>query len=128
MKMIDIITDIRSFLTSIHPDSSGKPRVFLEDAPKDAEYPFIVFSLPNSIDTSTMENFVLEIDFWNNVPDDTALETLCHNVNTALNRRTVMISNNISTSAYLENRLQIQDPDKRLRRRQYVYQLRVHGE
>ncbi|WP_209121511.1 DUF3168 domain-containing protein [Alkalihalobacillus sp. BA299] len=127
-KMINIRKDIAAFLKSKHPDVNDKPRVWAEEAPSDAVYPYIVYDFTNSIDNGIMENFVLELDFWDNQTDTTALETLCGTVDEDLHRRTVMITSSLSATFYRENRRQIRDPDKRLRRRQYVYQVRVHGE
>lgn len=127
-KMSNLRKDIQTFLKSKHPDVDGKARVHAEQAPDDAVYPFVVYDLPNSIDDGVMENFVLELDFWDDKTDTTELEALCEDVDSALHRRTVKVSSSLAATFYRENRLQIRDTDKRLRRRQYVYQVRVHGE
>jgi hypothetical protein len=119
--MIKIRTDIQNFLNSKHE------RVYYQHAPDDAIYPFIVYDLPNSTDNGTMENFVLEIDAWDDKTDTIPLESLIGTIDEGLHRRSV-VTEGISLTFYRENRLSLTDPDKRLRRRQYVYQIRVHGE
>ncbi|MBU9724125.1 MULTISPECIES: DUF3168 domain-containing protein [Bacillaceae] len=121
MKMIKIRKDIKAFLKSYHP------RIHHENAPDDAEYPFVVYNFPNSVDDGSLENFVLELDIWDNKADTTEMETIIGSIDKALHRRTVAIGD-LSMSFYRENRLVITDPDKRLRRRQYVYQVRTYGE
>jgi hypothetical protein len=132
MKIISVRKDIKSFLKSIHPnvtiDGESKSRVHYEVAPEDAPYPFLAYILNNSTDDGTTERFVLEIDGWDNQADTTALETLMSDLDAELHRRTVMIDDNLSATYYRENRLTIKDPDAQLRRRQYVYQVRVNGD
>jgi hypothetical protein len=130
-KIIKIRTDIQSFLKSIHPnvtiDGKSKSRVHYEAAPDDTPYPFLVYDLTNSTDDGTMENFVLEIDGWDKNADTTDLETMMSDLDAGLHRRTTVVDN-VSLTFYRENRLTVPDPDSRLRRRQYVYQIRVYGE
>ncbi|WP_416149503.1 hypothetical protein ACM26V_00440 [Salipaludibacillus sp. HK11] len=134
MKMIDIREYIASFLESKHPDvlvnGVEKSRVHSEDAPDDAIYPYIVYDLPNSVKGNSMENFVFELDFWDNKTDTTELEILCDHVNNdqdGLDGKTLLVTETLGLTFYLENRRQLRDPDKQLKRRQYVYQVRAHG-
>ena len=121
MKIIKIKTDINNFLESITPN------VFYGTADKDAKYPFVVFDLTNSTDDGVMERFILEIDGWDNNKDTTDLETMMSKIDKGLHRRTVVIDD-IFLTFYRENRLTVHDDNPNLRRRQYVYQIRVHGE
>lgn len=122
-KVLKIRKVITSLLKTVHLE------VHHESATDDASYPFLVYDLPDSTDDGSMENFVLEIDGWD-LPidgDSTKLEVLMGEVDKLMHRKTTTIDG-ISLSFYREGRTTIRDPDKRLRRRQYTYQVRVHGE
>ncbi|MED4016997.1 hypothetical protein [Sutcliffiella cohnii] len=131
MKMIKIRQYISELLELVHPDveidGEKHPRVHFQHADDDSIYPFLVFDLPNSYDDGSMENFVLEIDGWDNKSDTIPLETLMGEVDKELHRHTVVFDD-VGMTFYRENRLSLTDPDTRLRRRKYVYQIRVHGE
>lgn len=121
-KVIEIRKAIQSALLSVHP------RVYFLDADEDADYPYLVYDLPNSVDDGALENFVLELDGWD-APDDgstIALETLMEAADSVLQRAVFRVGD-MAIIAYRDNRLTIRDPDKRLRRRQYNYQLRTYG-
>jgi hypothetical protein len=105
---------------------SAHPRVYFEDAPRDAVFPYVVYSLVNSIDDGSMENFMMDVDGWDNRTDTTQLETIMHAVDQALHRKTIMITSDTSLTMYRENRLVLNDEDERIKRRKYKYQVRTH--
>lgn len=121
-KVILIRMAINALLEPVHPG------IFYEIAPSDAEYPLGVFNLPNSYDDGSMENFVLEVDGWDAPADGdtTALEMLMHQMDTAIHKQ-VIRTNGMAFIFYRENRLPLDDPDKRLRGRRIIYQLRTFG-
>lgn len=100
-------------------------RVYFQQAPDNATYPFVVYDLPNSIDDGAMENFVLDIDVWDNSPNTTVLETLASDIDTGLHRITI-VSNGLGATFYRENRQAMLDDDSRLRRRRLTFQIRTH--
>lgn len=118
-KVIEIRIFLKQLLKTLHP------RVFFNVADSEAEYPYIVFDLPNSIDDGILENFVLDIDVWDINPDTTVLETLVDSIDNALNKETFLVNNQFSMTIYRENRLTLTDDDSRIRRRKYVYQART---
>jgi hypothetical protein len=122
MKVIEIRKAIQSLLKTIHP------RVYFEVADNKAAYPYLVYDLPNSIDDGTMENFVLEVDGWDQPTDGdtTALETLMSTADDVLHKA-VIRPPGIALIIYRDNRLSLRDDDERLRRRKYRYQVRTFG-
>jgi hypothetical protein len=125
-------------------------RVYFEDAPENATYPFVVVNLPVSNDFGEgFEVYTMDIDFWDKSTDTTALETLTHDVNMAINEQIVNTAGDalvpsetltpgvilypngddpiFSFRALLENRRVLNDNDKRLKRRQYTYYIRAIG-
>ena len=128
IKVIEIRKAVTTYLKTIHP------RLYYQVAPDNAQKPYLVYDLPNSIDDGSMERFVLEIDGWDSPENDdtTALETLMGNIDgdgdklnpSGLNRKTITV-NELGMIFYRENRLSPLDDDKRIRRRKYVYQIRT---
>jgi hypothetical protein len=129
VKMIEIREVLKNLLKSVHPNvmvnGDSVPRVHYQDAPDKAVYPYLVYNLPNSTDDGTLENFVLDVDGWDNTTITTALETLMDAADKELHRKTVVVGN-LSLTLYRENRLPLEDDDKRLRRRKYIYQVRTY--
>ncbi|KUP24918.1 hypothetical protein [Paenibacillus sp. DMB5] len=121
-KVISLRIALRTLLGAVHS------RVFYEIAPEDAEYPLGSFLLSNSYDDGTMENFVLEVDGWDSPEDGdtTALETLMDAFDKAIHKQ-VIRTNGMAFIIYRENRLPLDDPDKRLRGRRIIYQVRTFG-
>lgn len=120
IKILEIKEAIKSILVTLHA------RVFYNDAPQDAVFPYVVFNLPNSVDSGTLENFVLDIDVWDDNSDTTDLETLIDNIDTALHKKSVVIDDKLGFIIYRENRMNLTDEDVRVKRRKYIYQLRSY--
>jgi hypothetical protein len=120
-KMIEIRKAILTQLKTIHP------RVYFQRAPTSAVYPYLVYNLPNSTDDGTLENFVLDVDAWDNSTNTTAIETLIDSADDVLHRKTVIVGA-LSMTLYRENRLVLEDDDVSLLRRKYIYQVRVYEE
>lgn len=98
--------------------------VHFQSAADDSSLPYLVFDLPNSFDDGTLEQFVLDIDGWDNKADTTDLETLMHNIDTVLHKKTYVIDN-LTFTLYRDNRLSLTDKEANLKRRKYIYQIRV---
>ena len=121
----ELRTAIGTFLANIHNE------VHFEEAPDDAEFPYLVYNLPNSFNDGTMENVVLEIDGWDDPRDGdtTALETMMEAVNgteeePGLNRQVIQ-GGGYAFICYLDNRLNLRDDNPHIRRRKYRYQVRT---
>ena len=103
--------------------------VYYENAGQSSSYPYIVYTLNNSIDDGTLENVDLEVDGWDMPTNGSTipLEIMMGKVDDALHRSVYSIDG-VFFTIYRENRRSIQDSDERLRRRQYVYQIRMMGD
>lgn len=123
IRVVEIRKALFSLLSSIHSE------VYYEEAPDDAVYPYVVYNLVDSSDESSMEQVMLEVDAWatpinnNTIP----LEELIGTIDKYLDKKVINI-NGVFFSIYKENRRNVPDSDKRIRRRQYEYQIRVMGE
>lgn len=101
------------------------PRVHLELAPQEEQYPFIVFRLPSSVENEQREDFIVEVDIWDNSADTTALENLTSAVDKALDR--LRFNNTqVQTCLYRMNRLMVPDTDPQIRRRRLRYQAKTY--
>lgn len=107
---------------------AAHPRVYFEEATEGAEYPYLVYELPDSIDDGTLEQFVLDVDGWDAPKggDTTALETMMDAADRAINRLAVTVDDRLAITFYRDNRLSLRDDDPRIRRRKYVYQARTY--
>ena len=120
-RTLDIIGAVRQRLLAVHP------RVWPERAPDGAAYPYLIINLPNSFDDGDIEQFVLDVDGWD-VPTNgspAALETMMAAADDALNKQSILTGSD-SFVVYRDNRLTLEDDDKRIRRRKYIYQ--VHAQ
>ena len=100
--------------------------VYSEAAPDTATYPYLVYDLPNSTDDGTLENFILDVDGWDDNTNTTDLEAMMAAADAVLHRQTVYTSGTVCLTMYREHRLNLRDSDKRIRRRKYIYQARTH--
>ncbi len=119
--MIELRSKLTDSLKSLHP------RVFFQLAPDDAIFPYLVFDFSNSVaDGEFLENFVVDIDGWDRPASGNtyALEILMQTVNETLNKKSI-VTENIAVTFYLENRLSLQDDDKSIKRRKYIYQAKL---
>lgn len=94
-------------------------RVYHEEAPPNAEFPYVTYKFTNSNTVEAREDFILQIDIWHYT--DTRytlpLETLTQNIKEQLSF-TKHISDGIQTSIYLENRIAVPEPEENIFRRQ----------
>lgn len=123
IRVVEIRKVLQSLLSSIHAE------VYYEEAPDNAVYPYVIYNFVDSNDEDSMEQIMLEIDAWdtpinnNTIP----LETVIGTIDNKLNNIVISV-NGVFFSIYRENRRNVPDSDKRIRRRQYEYQIRVMGE
>ena len=114
---------IHPFLKSIHP------RVYFQDAPDNAQFPYLVYDFTQiTNDGEEFETVALDVDGWD-MPaggDTTALETLMQTVNDALNKKT-LTAEGLAVTFYLDRKIPLLDDNKNIRRRKYIYEARLFG-
>lgn len=128
METVKLLKAINSYLLT------RCSRVYNEKAPQDAEFPYITYVISSSFDLNPGENCNLLIDIWDDKKETIGIETLVDRIDgngnilnpTGLNRKIIFGEDNIIANAYRENRLNVLDPNEKLRRRQLRYRLVAH--
>jgi hypothetical protein len=119
-KVIDMRTALMTLLKTVHA------RVYFRIAPDNVAMPYVVFDLPNSIDGGALENFVLDIDFWDDDTDTTTIETLADSIDAVIHKKAIFVEDKVGFVMYRNNRLNPPDDDPRIRRKKYIYQARSY--
>ncbi|OIJ17100.1 hypothetical protein BKP37_00750 [Anaerobacillus alkalilacustris] len=118
--MIKLRKELLSLLNALHP------RVYYQDAPDNAQYPYIVFDFPtSSFDGGGLEVVTVDIDGWARPKDGdtTELELLMEKIKDI--DKTTCSNDGFAATFYLENRLALTDDDKKIKRRKFIFQARV---
>jgi hypothetical protein len=120
MKMIEFRKLLLSFLKGIHP------RVYFQQAPTNAVFPYLVYEFSNVLDDGEgLQIINLDVDGWDNEDDSTPLELLMENLNNNLNKMTLTIDSLVVTF-YLDRILYLKDEGyPSLNRTKYMYQARL---
>lgn len=122
--MIGLLKYLKDTITGVHA------RSYLEEAPRDVNgnlpgYPYVTYRLPTSNEIEHREDFILEINLWDQGADTMVLEELTQNMDDALNRKH-HLDTGLLVTIYRINRMMIPDPDQEIRRRELRYQARVY--
>lgn len=116
--MINLLTTLFQTLSQAHG------AVYFEEAPSSAVYPYAVFKLPNSLEIeSDRQDFILEIDVWDDSADTTRLEQLTDALDKQLYKLR-HLDTNYCLLFQRTNRLMLPDPD--LKRRQLRYLIKTY--
>jgi len=111
------------YLKSIHP------RVYFQDAPDDAQFPYLTYDFTQiTNDGEEFETVAVDIDGWD-MPaggDTTALENLMESVNDALNKKT-LTAEGLAVTFYLDRKIPLRDDNPAIKRRKYIYEARLFG-
>lgn len=114
---------LHPYLKSIHP------RVYFQDAPDDAQFPYLTYDFTQiTNDGEEFETVALDIDGWD-MPvggDTTALENLMESVNDALNKKT-LTAEGLAITFYLDRKIPLRDDNPAIKRRKYIYEARLFG-
>lgn len=127
IKILEIRKAIKALLVA---GGIAGPSIHYQRTNEDAATPYLIVDISTSTDDGTLERFVMDIDGIDNRYDTARLEQLMDQADKALHRKTIVVSqgsNELSLTIYRENRLTFEnEPEKRLFRRRYIYQLRTH--
>ncbi len=118
--MIELRKALHPRLRAIHP------RVYFQQAPDTAQFPYITYSFEMIPDGEGFELVVLDVDGWD-MPisgDTTQLENLMTDVDRAMNK-TTLTTDDLVVSFYLDRKLALEDDNPKIIRRKYVYQGRL---
>jgi len=114
---------LHPYLKSIHP------RVYFQDAPDDAQFPYLTYDFTQiTNDGEEFETVALDVDGWD-MPaggDTTVLENLMESVNDALNKKT-LTAEGLAITFYLDRKIPLRDDDPAIKRRKYIYEARIFG-
>ena len=114
---------LHPYLKSIHP------RVYFQDAPDDAQFPYLTYDFTQiTNDGEEFETVALDVDGWD-MPaggDTTALEILMQTVNDALNKKT-LTAEGLAVTFYLDRKIPLRDDNPAIKRRKYIYEARLFG-
>lgn len=118
--MIELRKIIQPLLETVNDE------VYFVEASEKATFPYVVYNLPTSIDAEgTREDFILEIDVWDNAKDTAAIETLTQNIATLFNRKH-SVNSKVAVNFYRVNRQVLIDEDKSIKRRKLTYQAKTY--
>ena len=108
-------------------------RVYLEQTPatdpeteKPPEMPYLVYNLPAASTEGYREDFILEVDGWDQNPDTTPLELLMDSVDRILSGYRYFEEGKLSACFYREGRHRVADPEAGIIRRQLVYVVKTY--
>jgi hypothetical protein len=112
--MIELRTQIHALLKSL------TDHVYHINAPDQAVFPYIVYTMQTSDNGEFTELITLDIDGWDNTADETQLETMMQTVNDGLNKKVISMDD-WAVVFYNESKLELTDEDPRIKRRKYSY-------
>lgn len=117
--MINLRKQLKKLMESIHP------RSYFQKGSDKAEFPYVIYDLPNSFSNEEQEIFNLDVDIWDRPldGDTTELEMITDKLWKILHNYKY-IDDNIQFSIYRGNRLTLTDDDPRIKRRKLVFELR----
>lgn len=82
-------------------------------APKTEHYPYKVYNLRNVSFTDARDDFILDVDIWNNAEDQTVAEDIADQIEHQLNGANLP-QKTIYPTFFREARQNVEDPDKSL--------------
>ena len=103
---------------------SKHPRVYHENAPKNAEYPYIVFNINDGL-KSHRDDLILTIDIWDRNNSSMVIEDLADTIDKLLDEANLP-NEFVLPTFYRQQRLKVEDPDKTLKRRQLRFNVQTY--
>ncbi len=100
-------------------------RVYHEEAPNNAKYPYIVFEITQGLKNSMRDDLILMVDIWDRNKDTMPIEDLTDTIDKLFHEANLP-SENVLPTFYRETRLKVDDPDKTLKRRQLRFAIHTY--
>lgn len=98
-----------------------------KDAPKDADYPYKIFTVASASFTDARADMVLEVDIWDRTRDPKAVEAIADQIE-ALFACANIPAPPIYPTFFRENRYTLEDPDKNLQHIQLRFLVQLYEE
>lgn len=99
-------------------------RVYHENAPQNAEYPYIVFNINDGL-KSHRDDLILIIDIWDRNDSSMRIEDLTDMIDTLLDEANLP-NEFVLPTFYRQQRLKVEDEDKTLKRRQLRFNVQAY--
>ncbi|HSQ88097.1 tail completion protein gp17 [Romboutsia sp.] len=100
------------------------PRVYHEDAPSNAEYPYIVFNVNDGFKTHR-DDLVLIIDIWDRNDSSIVIEDLTDTIDKLLDESNLP-NEFVLPTFYRQQRFKVEEPDKKLKHRQLRFNIQTY--
>jgi hypothetical protein len=99
-------------------------QIFFNEKPKNIDYPFVIWNLPNVTDQELREDYTLEVDIW--TKDASECISMTSAIDRAIDRKKVL-TDDIQFSIYKINQLNmIADEDDTIKRNQLRYNVKTY--
>ena len=98
--------------------------MYHENAPKNAEYPYIVFNINDGL-KSHRDDLILTIDIWDRNNSSMVIEDLADTIDRLLDEANLP-NEFVLPTFYRQQRLKVEDPDKTLKRRQLRFNVQTY--
>lgn len=99
-------------------------RVYHEDAPSNAKYPYLVYSVSDGFKTHR-DDLTLIVDIWDRNDSAMNVEDLTDKIDIGLDSKSIH-NDYVVATLFREGRLSIGDPDKTLKRRQLRFSVQTY--
>lgn len=99
--------------------------VYHRRAPQSARYPYKVYSLRGVSFMDARDDFILDIDIWNNAEDQTVAEDIADQIEHQLDRANLP-QDAIFPTFFRDARQNLDDPDKSLQHIELTFQVQLY--
>lgn len=117
--MNKLLLIIKQYLETKHE------RVYHEQAPSDAKYPYILFEVSEGFKNGCRDDLTLIIDIWDRNKSSMEIEDLTDTIDKLFDNANLP-NEYVLPTFFREGRLKIEDQDKTLKRRQLRFSVQTY--